>query len=233
MITELSTSQKLDDTNYDMWKQKIQHLLGYKDLLEDLQVAKFLPSDKDKDGKPVDIPNVQYQESLKAYQDWSKNDRRACFTILYCMHDDLIGGFKSCPIAKDMWDQLKICFGQTSETRLRTMQVKWMQYKMDSSRTMAEHLRIMGGIIRDLKAVGKEISEGEQVLNVIRAVQDKREHWNHVKTVLTHADHLKTFAEIQSHLEMEEERMKIFGPPNVALVAKGNMPKGNRNSRGR
>ena len=48
--------------------------------------------------------------------------------------------------------------------------------KMDSIQTMIEHLRIIGGIIRDLKAVGKEIFEGEQVLNVIRALPDKLKH---------------------------------------------------------
>ena len=58
MITELSTSQKLDGTNYDMWKRKIQYLLVNKDLLEHLQVAKFPPSDKDKHGKPIDIANA-------------------------------------------------------------------------------------------------------------------------------------------------------------------------------
>ena len=95
-----------------------------------------------------------------------------------------------------MWDQLKIHFGQTSKTRLCTWQLKRIQYKMDSSRTMAEHLRIMCGVIYDLKVVGKEIYEGEQVLNVIRALLDKPEHWNHIKMVLTHADHLKIFVEI-------------------------------------
>jgi len=129
-----------------------------------------------------------------------------------------------------MWDLLKIHFGQTFETRLRTLQLKWMQYKMDSSQTTTEHLRIMGGIICDLKAIGKDIFEGEQVLNVIRALPDKPEHWNHVKMVLIHADHLRTFAKIQSHLEMEEEHMKMFGPPDVALVAEGNRPKGNKSS---
>ena len=104
---------------------------------------------------------------------------------------------------------------------------------MDFSRTIAEYLQIMGGIIRNLKAIGKDIFEGKQVLNMIRALLDKLDHWNHVKTVLTHADHLRTFAKIQSHLELEEERIKIFGPPNVSLVAKGNRPKGNKSSRGR
>jgi len=40
------------------------------------------------------------------------------------MHDDLIGEFEMRPTAKDMWDQLKICFRQTSETKLYTLQLK-------------------------------------------------------------------------------------------------------------
>ena len=58
MINKLSTSQKLDGTNYDMWKRTIQYLLVNKDLLEHLQVAKFSPSDKDKHGKPIDTANA-------------------------------------------------------------------------------------------------------------------------------------------------------------------------------
>ena len=91
MINELSTSQKLDESNYDMWKRKIQFLLNERDLLEHLTVAKFPPSDTNKDGKPIHTSSVQYQESLQAYQGWSKKDRRARFTTLYFMHDDLIG----------------------------------------------------------------------------------------------------------------------------------------------
>ena len=64
IITELSTSQKLDGSNYDMWKRKIQYFLEGKDLLEHLTVARFPPSDKDADGKPIDTSTVQYQESL-------------------------------------------------------------------------------------------------------------------------------------------------------------------------
>jgi len=104
MINKLSNSHKLDGTNYDMWKRKIEYLLDNKGLLEHLTVAKFPPFDKDKVGKPIDTANVQYQESLKAYQDWSKKDRRVCFTMLDCMHDDLIEEFELCPMANDMQD---------------------------------------------------------------------------------------------------------------------------------
>ena len=59
----------------------------------------------------------------------------------------------------------------------------------------------MSGIICNLKAFSKDIYEGQQVL--------------------THADHLKTFTKIQSHLKIKEECIKMFGTPNVAHVAKG------------
>jgi len=58
MIGELSTSQKLDGTNYDMWKRKIQYLLSERDLPEHLTIAKFSPSDKDKDSMPIDTTIV-------------------------------------------------------------------------------------------------------------------------------------------------------------------------------
>ena len=152
--------------------------------------------------------------------------------MLCFMHDNLIGEFELRPTAKDMWDQLKVRFGQTSETRLRTLQLKWIQYQMDSSHTMTEHLRIMSGIIRDLKAAGKEISKGEQVLNLIWALPIESQDWNHIKTVLTDSEHIKTIVVVQSHIEMEEERLKMLGTSHVALVAKGNRPKGNKNNRG-
>lgn len=51
-----------------------------------------------------------------------------------------------------------------------------MQYKIESTRTMAEHLRIMSAMIRDLNAAGKDVSEEEQVLNMIWAIRDESEH---------------------------------------------------------
>jgi len=51
--------------------------------------------------------------------------------------------------------------------------------------------------------------------------------------VLTHSEHIKTFAEVQSHIEMEEESLKMLGTSHVTFVAKGNRPKSNKNNRGR
>ena len=58
MLCELSSNQKLDDTNYDIFHRKIQYLLNEKDLLEDLTIAKSPTSDQSKDGKPIDVASV-------------------------------------------------------------------------------------------------------------------------------------------------------------------------------
>ena len=54
-----------------------------------------------------------------------------------------------------------------------------------------------------------------------------------MKLVITHFEHIKTFAEIQSHLGMVEDYLKVFNSSYVAPVAKGNTPKCNKDSRGR
>jgi len=82
----------------------------------------------------------------------------------------------------------------------------------------------MSAMVRHLKAAGPEISEEEQVLNVIQALPSQLEHCKHAKLVMTHSEHMKIFAKIQSHLKMEEERLKTFSSSNAALLAKGNRP---------
>jgi len=78
-------------------------------------------------GKDV-TASEQYQETLKAYETWFKSDWSTCYTLLSCMHDDLLGEFEHCPTGKDMWDRVKIHFGQTSATRLCTLRLKWIQF---------------------------------------------------------------------------------------------------------
>jgi len=87
----------------------------------------------------------------------------------------------------------------------------------------------MSAMVCDLKAAGREIFEEEHVMNVIQALLSQPEHWKHVKLVMTHSEHMKTFAAIQSHLEMEEECLKMFSSSNAALVTEGNRSRSSKN----
>ena len=50
--------------------------------------------------------------------------------------------------------------------------MKLEQYVMDSKHSIAEHLRTMSALIRDLKAVGNNLSDEQQVTAVIRSLPE-------------------------------------------------------------
>ena len=116
-IGSMPVNEKLDGTNYDLWSLKVQFLLNNGDMVEFLTASMYPPVERDEHGNDV-TTSEQYKEKPKAYQTWFKRDRSACYTLLSCMHDDLLGEFEGCPTTKDMWDRLKIRFSQTSATRL-------------------------------------------------------------------------------------------------------------------
>lgn len=217
MIGDLSTSEKLDGTNYDIWHRKIQYLLNEREVLETISAIVMKPVE------PQDPLDKKYLEDMKLHDEWVRKDRSARFTMLFCMHNDLIGEFETCLTAKDMWDKLKITFGQTSATRLRALNLKWMDYTIDPSHNVTEHLRIMSAMVRDLKAAGRDVPDEEQIVNVLRSLPSDTEEWKNFKLLMSHSENIKTFAELAKHVEMEVERQKALKPStsNVALVVQG------------
>jgi len=89
-----------------------------------------------------------------------------------------------------------------------------------ASRPITKQLRTLSGIVRDLKAAGKDIPEDEQALNVIQTLPDTDLRRN-FSLIMAHNNNIKTFETILKHLEMEGELQKSLAPPNVALVAEG------------
>jgi len=63
---------------------------------------------------------------------------------------------------------------------------------------------------------------------VIRALPNDNEHWKSFKVFMTHNEHIKTFEVISKHLEIQEERLKLYAPYSVAFVTKGLGPKGRK-----
>jgi hypothetical protein len=159
---------------------------------------------------------------LEAYQSWFIKDQSMHFTMLSNMHDDLIGEYKAFQNAKDMWDQLKFDFGGTSTTRLKSLVLKFEVYRKDPKHTMTKHLRMMSGMIRDLKVAGNVLTNEQQVLAVIRSMHDS---WISMKQIMTHNENIKNFANISHHVELEAERQEAT--KSAALIAHGGQRKPN------
>nr|CAD1825953.1 unnamed protein product [Ananas comosus var. bracteatus] len=205
IIADLTRGDKLDGKNYDIWHRKMQYLLNEQGVLETLYVKRVLLAE-----------GTASKHEKEIYNKWIKEDRTARYTMLSAMQDDLIGQFEIFETAKDMWDNLKITFGQTSSTRLRALNLKFLQYIKDPKHSMAEHLRVMSAMIRDLKTAGNELTDEQQVLAVIRSLPDPE--WPQMKLLMTHSENIKTFNDISRHLELEAERLEVNR--SVALVAR-------------
>ena len=163
VVADLTKGEKLDGTNYDMWHRKIQYLLNEQEVLKTLTNVMMRP----KNGN-----TAQHRRDLKVYESWVKKDRCAHFTMLSSMHNDLIGEFEDYPNAQEVWNQLRIAYGGTSTTTLRALTLKFEQYVMDSKLSMAEHLRTISALIRDLKAAGNNLSNEQQVTIVIHSLPE-------------------------------------------------------------
>jgi ABC-type taurine transport system substrate-binding protein len=65
---------------------------------------------------------------------------------------------------------------------------------------MTKHLRMMSGMIRDLKTTGNVLTDEQQVKVVIRSLPDS---WISMKQIMTHNENIKNFADISRHVELE------------------------------
>ncbi|GAV87890.1 UBN2_3 domain-containing protein [Cephalotus follicularis] len=148
IIADLNKREKFTGTNYDIWHKKMPFLLNEQELYEHTIMT-----------RPPVGNTVQHRRDLEVFEAWSKKDRCVRFTLLSCMHDDLIGAYEHCPTAKKMWDQLRFDFGGTSVTRLRSLVLQFEMYKNEPKNSMTEHLRIMSAMIRDLKNAGNALSD--------------------------------------------------------------------------
>ena len=152
MSAELNQADKLIGTNYDMWRRKMEFLLTEHDLSTYLTTAMVAPIE----GAGI---QAQYHCDLEIFEAWTKKDRRTRYIMLNSMHDDLIGEFENFPTAMAMWEQLKFTFGCTSITRLKSLVLKFETHRKDPKVSMAEHLRGMSSMIRDLNVAGHILTD--------------------------------------------------------------------------
>ncbi|KAK4428585.1 hypothetical protein Salat_1158300 [Sesamum alatum] len=96
--------------------------------------------------EPIERENgqtAQYYRELNAYDKWRDQDLSACFTVLSCMHDNLIREYEKYPTTKELWKVLKATYGGTLATRLRALTLRFNQYILDPKHSIFQHLDLM------------------------------------------------------------------------------------------
>ena len=105
------------------------------------------------------------------------------------MDDDIIREFIKYEITNDMWSTLSERFGGMSVTKLRSLTIKFDNYKKRPEHNMKKHLRQMSNMISELKNVDHTLTNKQQLQVIIRSLPQS---WEHMKMHLTHNENIKT-----------------------------------------
>ncbi|OMO63962.1 hypothetical protein COLO4_32152 [Corchorus olitorius] len=103
-----------------------------------------------------------------------------------------------------MWNALKEKFRNVSDTKLKQLVIKFDNYKKRLENNMRRHLQEMSNMMRELKITGHVLNDQQQVQAVVHSLP---RGWVYMNAMLTHNDNIKTFVDVQRHLELEEERL--------------------------
>ena len=103
--------------------------------------------------------------------------------------------------------------------------MKLDSYKMHSEHSMKQHLKAMSSMIRELKSVGNNLIDEQQVQTVIRSLPSS---WETMCQNLTRNENIKTFDDVACHLELEAKRLEVAMPISSMHMAETSSRKASR-----
>ena len=99
---------------------------------------------------------------------------------------------------------MKLQYEGTFTIRLHQLTLKFDGYKKSQNHTMRQHLTGMSNMVSELRTIGHEMTDEQQVQAVICSLPSS---WEHIRVNLTHNDNIKTFDDVAHHVELEEDRL--------------------------
>ena len=125
--------------------------------------------------------------------------------------------------AQEMWLALKDKFGGTSITKLRRLTIKFDFYRKHPNHTMRQHMREMSNMVHELKSAGHVLTDEQEVQAMIKSLPNT---WEHMKVNETHNENIRTFKDIERHLELKVERLEAAKLFDSVFMAESSSRKG-------
>lgn len=181
---------KLNDSNFHSWKQKIQLLLSLRELDD------FIHDDP----PSIDSDN---------YRDWCKNDRKAMAHIGLSLSDHHLEHVRDVSTAKEMW----LCILNIFERH--TLLNKLAARRNFYTATMKEDENIMAFTNRirqlasTLKSMGVEIDDKEMAMAVLNGLPERFNNLISALDALGNEDSTFSLEFVKSRLLQEEQRIRM------------------------
>ena len=133
---------------------------------------------------------------------WKKRDRKAQAEISFHLSDSQLPLVMRLKTSKDMWDALKNEYERKSMQNVIFFKRKYRDAKMKEGEDMLKHINKHQEIVDQLVAVGAEISEQEQVWELLLSLP---ESYDNLVNALEFSDDL-TLPVLRQRLLLEEQK---------------------------
>src|SRR5260370_28045123 len=138
--------EKLDGTNYHVWKFKMQLILEDKELFGVIDGSDIKPDNGD------------------ALSEWVKRDKKARVTVCLALSDSVLATVRSCDTAKGIWDKLASVFESKSLVNRLFMRRKLLTMKMGEGDTLSIHINTIKTLAEQLAAADAQVTEEDLVM---------------------------------------------------------------------
>lgn len=205
----LKSNNKLDGSNFTVWKRKIMFLLTAENIEYVVMTsAPVKPADDASDDE-----KENYAEELGA---WTKDNKKARIFILGSMTDSLAGEYESETSASKIFRRLEQDFGEVSLIKVLSLLNRFLSSKMGDNTSINEHLNKMSVLVEDLKNAGYPFNEQVQVMVALNSLPNS---WEHFKISFCHMERTLNLRTLRHHLLMEEDRKNSQGKEKISYSA--------------
>ena len=187
--------EKLSESNFYSWRQKIQHILALKDL-DDLI-----------DDDPSARPSVE-TSSIENINAWTRRDKKAKAIIGLSLSDDLLNHVREVKTAKDMWEVIQNVFERHTLLNKLSARRRFYTAVMEEEESVLQFSNRITQLASILCGMGVEIDDSEKAMALLNGLPEQFD------TLISALDAIQTedffsFTFVKSKALQEEDRLGI------------------------
>ena len=193
--------EKLNDTNFHIWKQKIQLQLALRDL--DQYIDSTPPTEE------------------KELATWTRGDRKAKAIIGLSLSDEHLNHVRDVSSAKEMWTAIRNLFERHTLLNKLAARRRFYTATMQEGEKVLTFINRIQQLASTLKSMGIDVDEKEVAMAVLNGLPPQYENLIVALDALGNEDKLFTLEYVKSRLLQEDERasMRNSDTPNTASSA--------------
>ena len=203
---------KLVDSNFHVWKQKVELVLGDREVTEH-------------------ILDSAAPEDPSALAQWKKDDAKAKAVIGLTLSNDLLEHVRGIETAYEMWEAITNLFQRRTLLNSLSARRRFYSVKMNDGEKALAYISRVRQLAADLKAMDVKVEDGDIAMTVLCGLSSKYEHLI-VAIDAAKEDSELTLDFVKSRLLQEEQRIgsRVKSEPkgDSALITDPKRPVGKK-----